>query len=116
MRSRSLSDPTDRSKMIDEPDSGMFRERVTVIGATGGIGRQVVEKALAAGHEVRALVRDPSRLNQAGVSVVAGDLADGEAIDRAVEGSDAVIWARRSDSEQLRSSSSRRLPVSSPRR
>ena len=67
--------------------------RVTVFGATGGIGRQVVDRALAAGHEVHALVRDPSKLTLPDVSVTTGDLADGQAIDRAVEGSDAVIWA-----------------------
>lgn len=67
--------------------------RVTVFGATGGIGRQVVDRALAAGHEVHALIRDPSKLTLPDVSVTTGDLADGQAIDRAVEGSDAVIWA-----------------------
>ncbi|XKK39405.1 NmrA family NAD(P)-binding protein [Nocardiopsis sp. ARC36] len=30
--------------------------RITVLGATGGTGRQVVEQALAAGHRVTALV------------------------------------------------------------
>lgn len=34
--------------------------RLVVLGATGGIGRHVVTQALEAGHEVVALVRDPS--------------------------------------------------------
>ena len=67
--------------------------RVTVFGATGAVGGQVVERALAAGHEVHALVRDPTKLNLPGVLVTVGDLADDQAIDRAVEGSEAVIWA-----------------------
>jgi putative NADH-flavin reductase len=36
--------------------------RITVFGATGGTGRQLVQQALAAGHTVTAVVRDPARL------------------------------------------------------
>jgi nucleoside-diphosphate-sugar epimerase len=36
--------------------------RITVFGATGLTGRLVVKHALAQGHEVVALVRDPARL------------------------------------------------------
>ncbi len=35
---------------------------ITVFGATGGTGSQVVAQALEAGHRVTAIVRDPSRL------------------------------------------------------
>ena len=38
--------------------------RVTVFGAAGGTGRHVVDEALAAGHEVTVLVRDPQRLGR----------------------------------------------------
>ncbi|MFJ8221868.1 NAD(P)-dependent oxidoreductase [Streptomyces griseus] len=36
--------------------------RITVLGATGGVGQEIVGQALAAGHEVTAVVRDPDRL------------------------------------------------------
>jgi putative NADH-flavin reductase len=36
--------------------------RLTIFGASGGTGRRLVEQALAAGHDVTAVVRDPSRL------------------------------------------------------
>src|SRR5438552_12474657 len=36
--------------------------RITVFGATGGTGTQLVHQALAQGHDVTAVVRDPSRL------------------------------------------------------
>ena len=36
--------------------------KLTIFGATGGVGRQVVLQALAAGHDVTAVVRDPARL------------------------------------------------------
>jgi len=35
--------------------------RILVIGATGGLGQDVVGAALAGGHETSALVRDPAR-------------------------------------------------------
>ncbi|WP_157880486.1 NAD(P)H-binding protein, partial [Streptomyces katrae] len=37
--------------------------KITVFGATGGVGREVVRQGLAAGHEVTAVVRDPARLD-----------------------------------------------------
>ncbi|MFD7904181.1 NAD(P)H-binding protein, partial [Kitasatospora sp. NPDC059747] len=36
--------------------------KLTVLGATGGIGRHLVRLALADGHRVTAAVRDPARL------------------------------------------------------
>lgn len=36
--------------------------RLTVFGATGAVGQEIVRQASAAGHEVTAVVRDPSRL------------------------------------------------------
>ena len=35
--------------------------RVTVIGASGGIGREFVRQAIAADHEVTAVIRDSAR-------------------------------------------------------
>ena len=67
--------------------------RVTVFGATGGIGQRIVEQAMAEGHDVRALVRDPSKAIEPGVTITVGDLTNAEAMARAVEGSGAVIWA-----------------------
>jgi nucleoside-diphosphate-sugar epimerase len=51
---------------------------VLVVGASGSVGRLVVEEALDAGYDVRALVRTSSRLDDlaAGVEVVVGDPPD----------------------------------------
>ncbi|WP_188195521.1 NAD(P)H-binding protein [Nonomuraea sp. SYSU D8015] len=47
-----------------------------VTGATGTVGRLVVEELLAAGRQVRALTRNPAQADlPEGVEVVAGDLA-----------------------------------------
>lgn len=74
--------------------------KLTVFGASGGTGSRVVEQALAAGHAVTAVVRDPSRLHleddhvraDGGVlEVVTADVRDPAAVTRAVRGRDAVI-------------------------
>ncbi|MFI6783976.1 NAD(P)H-binding protein [Micromonospora sp. NPDC050276] len=39
--------------------------RVTVFGATGGTGQHLMRQALAVGHHVTAVVRDPARLHHA---------------------------------------------------
>ncbi|MGW5292502.1 NAD(P)-dependent oxidoreductase [Streptomyces bacillaris] len=68
--------------------------RLTVFGATGGVGREIVGQALAAGHEVTAVVRDPDRLPD-GLDRAAlhGAVAldDTGAVRAAVAGRDAVL-------------------------
>jgi uncharacterized protein YbjT (DUF2867 family) len=70
--------------------------RVLVTGATGYIGGRLVPRLLAAGHEVRVLVRRPDRLRDvpwaASVDIVTGDLADAAAVDAATAGMDAVYY------------------------
>ncbi|MDV5147704.1 NAD(P)H-binding protein [Streptomyces sp. SBC-4] len=67
--------------------------KLTVFGATGGIGREIVHQALASGHEVTAVVRDPARLAVTGERLVVhrADLADPETLRAAVTGRDAVL-------------------------
>ncbi|WP_211355054.1 NAD(P)-dependent oxidoreductase [Blastococcus colisei] len=69
---------------------------VTVFGATGAIGQQVVEQLCTRGHAVTAYVRNPAKV-PAGwghdVTVVVGEITDAAAIDRAVAGADAVVSA-----------------------
>jgi putative NADH-flavin reductase len=69
--------------------------RVVVFGATGNIGRHVVEQLLAAGHQVTAYVRNPGKLTMAHPSftIIQGELDDRTEIARAVDGADAVISA-----------------------
>ncbi|MFJ9158247.1 NAD(P)-dependent oxidoreductase [Streptomyces griseoviridis] len=66
---------------------------LTVFGATGGIGREIVRQALDAGHTVTAVVRDPARLPVTGdrLDVVRADLTDPAAVRPAVAGRDAVL-------------------------
>ena len=62
--------------------------RVLVTGATGLLGSHIVERLIARGHRVRALVRPGSRtdfLEGLGVEILRGDLTDPAACDRAVD-------------------------------
>ena len=68
--------------------------KITVFGATGGIGGHVVRQALDAGHKVIAVVRDPARFDVSHpgleVATVAG-LTDPEVLRPVLEASDAAI-------------------------
>jgi uncharacterized protein YbjT (DUF2867 family) len=67
--------------------------RVLVFGATGSVGRHVVEQGLLRGHEITAFVRDPSKLGAGGVglTVFRGDVLDVISVERAVRGQEAVL-------------------------
>jgi putative NADH-flavin reductase len=68
---------------------------LTVFGATGGIGREVVTQALDFGHHVTTYVRNPAKLDltHPNLTVIAGELTDRKAVQRAVAGADAAISA-----------------------
>jgi len=67
--------------------------KLTIFGATGGIGRQVLEQAIAAGHDLTAVVRDPQRLRGTQARVATADLSDPDpaVLYSAVSGADAVL-------------------------
>lgn len=69
--------------------------KLAVFGATGRTGRPLVGRALAEGHEVRALVRDPSRvsLDHERLTVVRGDVLDAAKVEETIFGADAVLGA-----------------------
>jgi uncharacterized protein YbjT (DUF2867 family) len=60
---------------------------ILVTGATGTVGRNVVDQLVKRGADVRALVRDPSKANlPAGITVTQGDLLDVDALRTAFSG------------------------------
>jgi dihydroflavonol-4-reductase len=63
-------------------------DKTLVTGGTGFVGRAVVAELLAAGREVRVLVRNPDHPALAGlaVEVAGGDLRDRDSLERALAG------------------------------
>lgn len=69
-----------------------MKMKLTVFAATGGIGRKLIEQAIAAGHQVTAVARNPRNLPR-NIRVITVDLAaaDPGAVACAVDGADAVL-------------------------
>jgi len=69
--------------------------KLLIFGATGGTGRQLVDQALAQGHEVTAFVRNPAKLamQHEKLKVVQGNVMDCHSVGAAVAGQDAVFSA-----------------------
>jgi putative NADH-flavin reductase len=67
--------------------------RLVIFGPTGGTGRRLVERAIAEGHEVTALVRNPSRMKarHRRLKIVVGDAFHAAKVREAVAGNEAVI-------------------------
>jgi uncharacterized protein YbjT (DUF2867 family) len=71
----------------------MVRPVILLTGATGVVGGELLPALLGAGHEVRALVRDPRKLGEHRVDVQLslGDIGDPFALRHAMRGVDTVI-------------------------
>jgi short subunit dehydrogenase-like uncharacterized protein len=68
--------------------------KVLVIGATGRTGRLVVDHLLARGHDVTALARHPSAIDERDrLRIVQGDARDLPSLVRATAAQDAVVVA-----------------------
>src|ERR1700730_9978250 len=72
---------------------------ILVVGATGSVGRLVVEEALVEGHTVGALLRGPAKAHRlpSGITVVVGDLTKPAALGAAVAGLDAIVFTHGSN-------------------
>ncbi|MBV2363591.1 NAD(P)-dependent oxidoreductase [Streptomonospora nanhaiensis] len=71
--------------------------RITVFGAAGSVGRHVVAEALARGHAVTAVVRNPERFAEvpAGAELRTGDAGKAADVAELSRDSDVVVGATR---------------------
>lgn len=69
--------------------------RLLILGASGRVGRRVVDEALHRGHIVTALLRSPEKLHDVAprVAIIRGDALDPGSVAAAVERQEAVIYA-----------------------
>jgi uncharacterized protein YbjT (DUF2867 family) len=67
---------------------------ITVLGAAGKTGQEVVSQALAAGHRVHALVRRPDGIApKSNLKVFVGDATNAKDIEEVSHGTDVIISA-----------------------
>jgi putative NADH-flavin reductase len=67
--------------------------KLVVLGATGGVGLEIIRQAMEQGHSVTAFVRSPAGLKpfQDRIAIKRGDLLNRTELERAIEGHDAVL-------------------------
>ena len=66
---------------------------IALFGASGRTGRHVLNQALDAGYQVRALARRPASIEATSrdLTIVEGDVLDADVVARVIENTDAVI-------------------------
>jgi (4-alkanoyl-5-oxo-2,5-dihydrofuran-3-yl)methyl phosphate reductase len=71
----------------------MGHELISVLGATGNVGRELVGQLIAEGHPVRVFARDERRTLQWGTKIerVAGDLTQPETLSRLLDGATGLF-------------------------
>jgi len=76
-----------------------LQKNVLVVGATGSIGRLVVEEAVKQGYTVRALVRSQAKAVQlpTAAQIVIGDVTRPDTLAAAVNDIDAIVFTLGSD-------------------
>jgi putative NADH-flavin reductase len=65
--------------------------KIAIIGASRGIGAELLKASIEGNHEVTALVRDPTKLNTIipGLKVIKGNILDPSSVNAAITGQDA---------------------------
>jgi putative NADH-flavin reductase len=66
--------------------------KIAVFGGTGGTGKQIIKQAIEAGHQVKALVRDPTRSDLIAdqTTIIVGDVLNPAKVRETISGVDAV--------------------------
>lgn len=95
--------------------NGFVVSNILVTGGTGTLGTDLLQAILDRGHHVRAISRRPERAKApVGVEIVQADLVNGDGLDLAMKGVDAVVHAASAprDSMRIDMEGTRRLVLS----
>jgi putative NADH-flavin reductase len=67
--------------------------KLLILGATGGIGLEIVRQAIDGGHQVTAFVRTLERLKEFAdrITIIQGNVLNSAELERALKGQDAVL-------------------------
>jgi putative NADH-flavin reductase len=85
--------------------------KLVIFGSTGGVGYQLVVQAIEQGHTVTAFARTPAKIEieHANLMVVQGDVLDSAAVEKAVDGQDALLCAIGAGKGTIRSEGTRNI-------
>ena len=66
--------------------------KLLVVGASRGIGLEILKQGVSAGHQISAIARSPESisLSSATLKIIKGNILDEHTVDEAVKGQDAV--------------------------
>ncbi len=69
--------------------------KIAIFGGTGRTGKHLVEQALSKGYQVNLLARNPEKVETKdnNLTVISGDVKDAAAVEKTIEGSQAVLSA-----------------------
>jgi len=67
--------------------------KLALFGATGRVGGEILKRALAEGHQVKALVRSENLEAHPNLEIILGDVRNEADIDKTIAGTDAVFSA-----------------------
>jgi uncharacterized protein len=74
------------------PSNKRDKMKIAIVGATGNVGKRIVDEALHRGHNVTGIARDPFKLSpRNGLTLVNGDATDSSKLGQLLVGHDVVI-------------------------
>lgn len=94
--------------------------KVVVIGATGGVGKVIVEKCLNIGYHVIALARNPEKLNidNSRLTKISGDATVFDVVENAIKNADTVICTigtKANDKNKIRTRATKNIIKAMPK-
>lgn len=67
--------------------------KITILGSTGFVGKELTKKAIAAGYQVKTLARNPEKLEEIKdkIEIVKGSVFESSSVEAVIEGAEVVL-------------------------